>query len=73
MVPQQHVQATLLAELHNQPNLAIGGVRADAIHRKDMVVRVQQQQLVQAALVVDGGGVRTIGTVALDGHHGALG
>jgi hypothetical protein len=73
VVPQQHVQAAPLAELHHQPHLPVGGVRADAVHRQDVVVGVQQQQLVQAALVVDGGGVHTVGAVALDGHHDALG
>jgi hypothetical protein len=63
------VQAALLAQFHHQSHLAVGRISADAIHGKDVFVGVQQQLVVQAPFVVDGGSIRTTGTVALDGHR----
>ena len=63
------VQAALLAELHHQPHLAVGGVRANAVHGQDVVVGVQQQLVIQPPLIVNSGSVRAGGAVALDGHR----
>ena len=63
------VQAALLAELHHQSHLAVWGVRANAVHRQDVVVGVQQQLVVQTPLIVNGGSVRAGRAVALDGHR----
>jgi hypothetical protein len=63
------VQAALLAVLHHQSHLAVGGVRANTVHRQDVVVRVVFQLLVELALVVNSGRVPVVRTVALDGHR----
>jgi hypothetical protein len=66
---QEVVQAALLAELHHQSHLAVGGVRANAVHGQDVVVGVVLQLLVELALIVNSGHISAGGTVALDGHR----
>jgi hypothetical protein len=67
---KEAVQAPLLAELHHQPHLAVGCIRADAVHGQDVVMGVVLELLVQASLIVNRGLVRTVCAVELhgDGH-----
>ncbi len=63
------VQAALLAVLHHQSHFAVGGVHTDTVHGENVFVGVQQQLVIQAPLIVNGGSVRAGRAVALDGHR----
>jgi hypothetical protein len=58
-------QASFLTVLHDKEDLATRAVSAHAIHGQDVIVRIDEQVLVESTLVSKGGLVNTVLAVAL--------